>query len=132
MENTGSSHRAASRPRTPPHSAVSPHFVEDPLRVLRVARFAARYHHFGFTVAKETIALMAEIVNAGELPHLSTERIWVETEKALGEWHPEVFWQVLANCGALAVLLPELAVSQGIRALGRAAPHTGSPGSSRR
>ena len=47
---------------------VSPHFVEDPLRVLRVARFAARYHHFGFTVAEETIALMAQIVNAGELP----------------------------------------------------------------
>ena len=103
---------------------VSPHFVEDPLRVLRVARFAARYHHFGFTVAKETIAFMAEIVNAGELPHLSTERIWIETEKALGEQHPEVYWQVLANCGALTGLLPELAVSQGISALSRAAPHT--------
>ena len=103
---------------------VSPHFVEDPLRVLRVARFAARYHHFGFTVAKATIALMAEIVNAGELLHLSTERIWVETEKALGEWHPEVYWQVLADCGALTALLPELAVSQGISALSRAARHT--------
>ena len=103
---------------------VSPHFVEDPLRVLRVARFAARYHHFGFTVAKETVTLMAEIVDAGELPHLSTERIWVETETALGEQHPEVYWQVLADCGAVAVLLPELAVSHGISALSRAAPHT--------
>ena len=103
---------------------VSPHFVEDPLRVLRVARFAARYHHLGFTVAKETIALMVEIVDAGELPHLSTERIWVETEKALGERHPEVYWQVLADSGAMTELLPELAVSQGISALRRAAPHT--------
>jgi tRNA nucleotidyltransferase (CCA-adding enzyme) len=103
---------------------VSPHFVEDPLRVLRVARFAARYHHLGFTVAEETLSLMSEIVAADELPHLSAERVWVETDKALGEQHPEVYWQVLTNCGALAVLLPELAVSQGIAALARAAPHT--------
>jgi tRNA nucleotidyltransferase (CCA-adding enzyme) len=103
---------------------VSPHFIEDPLRVLRAARFAARYHHLGFTVARETMSLMAEIVAADELPHLSTERVWVETEKALGEQHPEVYWQVLADCGALKVLLPELAVSQGIAALRRAAPHT--------
>ena len=104
---------------------VSPHFVEDPLRVLRVARFAARYHHLGFAVAEETLSMMAEIVAANELTHLSTERVWVETEKALGERHPEVYWQVLADCGALAALLPELAVSKGITALGRAAPHTG-------
>ena len=104
---------------------VSPHFVEDPLRVLRAARFAARYHHLGFTVAKETVALMAEIVYAGELTHLSAERIWVETEKALGERNPEVYWKVLADCGAVAALLPELAVSHGISALSRAAPHTG-------
>ena len=103
---------------------VSPHFVEDPLRVLRVARFATRYHHLGFTVAEETLSLMAEIVAANELPHLSTERVWVETEKALGEQHPEVYWHVLAGCGALAVLLPELAVAEGIAALERAAPHT--------
>jgi len=103
---------------------VSPHFVEDPLRVLRVARFAARYHHLGFTVAPETLALMAEIVTAGELAHLSTERVWVETEKALSEQHPEIYWQVLADCGALTALMPELAVSQGIGALTRAAAHT--------
>ena len=103
---------------------VSPHFVEDPLRVLRVARFAARYHHLGFTVAEETLSLMSEIVAADELPHLSAERVWVETDKALGEQHPEVYWQVLADCGAMTVLLPELEVSQGIAALARAAPHT--------
>jgi len=103
---------------------VSPHFVEDPLRVLRVARFAARYHQLGFTVAEETLSLMAEIVAANELPHLSTERVWVETEKALGEQHPEIYWHVLADCGALTVLAPELAVSNGIGALSRAAPHT--------
>ena len=103
---------------------ISPHFVEDPLRVLRVARFAARYHHLGFTVAEETLSLMSKIVAADELPHLSAERVWVETDKALDEQHPEVYWQLLADCGALAVLLPELAVSQGIAALARAAPHT--------
>ena len=103
---------------------VSPHFVEDPLRVLRVARFAARYHHLGFTVAPETLALMAEIVTAGELAHLSTERIWVETETALGERHPEVYWQVLAECGAQAILTPELHVSHGVAALTRAAAFT--------
>ena len=103
---------------------VSPHFVEDPLRGLRVARFAARYHHLGFALADETLSLMAEIVAADELPHLSTERVWVETEKALGEQHPEIYWQVLADCGALTVLVPELSVSNGIGALSRAAPHT--------
>ena len=103
---------------------VSPHFIEDPLRVLRVARFAARYHHLGFSIAEETLSLMAQIVATDELPHLSTERVWVETEKALGEQNPEVYWQVLTDCGALDVLLPELAVSQGIAALRRAAPHT--------
>ena len=104
---------------------VSPHFVEDPLRVLRVARFTARYHHLGFTVAPETMALMSEIVSAGELAHLSAERIWVETEKALKEEHPQIYWQTLQACGALAVLMPELQVSQGIEALARSAAFTG-------
>ena len=67
---------------------------------------------------------MADIVAADELPHLSVERVWVETEKALKEQHPEIFWQVLANCGALPILLPELVISDGIAALTRAAPHT--------
>ncbi|GAB3282196.1 multifunctional CCA addition/repair protein [Parahaliea aestuarii] len=87
---------------------VSPAFTEDPLRVLRVARFAARYAHLGFTVAEETRRLMAEIVDAGELAHLPAERIWVETDRALGERNPEVFIEVLRNCGALAALLPEV------------------------
>ena len=104
---------------------VSPHFVEDPLRVLRVARFAAGYHHLGFTIAPETMALMGEIVSAGELAHLSTERIWVETEKALTEQNPQIYWQTLKACGALAMVMPELQISQGIEALTRSASFTG-------
>lgn len=87
---------------------VSPAFAEDPLRVLRVARFAARYAHLGFTVAAETLELMSAIVRADELPHLPAERIWVETERALGERDPDVFIQVLRDCGALAALMPEV------------------------
>jgi tRNA nucleotidyltransferase (CCA-adding enzyme) len=84
---------------------VSPAFVEDPLRVLRVARFAAR---LAFTVAPETLALMREIADSGELDALAPERIWSEIERALGEPHPWLFFEVLRGCGALAVLLPEL------------------------
>ena len=87
---------------------VSDAFVEDPLRVLRTARFAARYAHLQFTVAPQTLALMADIVAQGELSHLPPERVWVEMEKALGERNPEVFVQVLRDCGALAALLPEV------------------------
>ncbi len=87
---------------------VSPAFVEDPLRVLRVARFAARYAALGFRVAKETINLMTEIVASGELDHLAKERIWTETQRALSEPNPEVYIQVLRDCGALAALLPEV------------------------
>ena len=93
---------------------VSAAFVEDPLRVLRTARFAARYEYLGFTVAPETIALMSEIVNQGELEHLPAERIWVEFERALAERNPEVFVQVLRDCGALDKLLPELEVLFGV------------------
>ena len=103
---------------------VSPSFSEDPLRVLRVARFAARYHHLGFFIAPETLALMSEIVLAGELPHLSIERVWVETDKALGEQSPEVYFETLKTSGALEVILPELMISQGLGALARCAPHT--------
>ncbi|WOJ96944.1 multifunctional CCA addition/repair protein [Congregibacter brevis] len=87
---------------------VSHAFTEDPLRVLRVARFAARYAHLGFTVARETITLMSEIVAAGELEYLPAERIWVETERALRERDPQVFVEVLRQCGALKALLPEV------------------------
>lgn len=103
---------------------VSPHFAEDPLRVLRVARFAARYAHLGFSVASETLELMHQLVEADELAHLSTERIWVETQRALGEEDPAVYFETLNTCGALHKLLPALAVSQGIALLERAARHT--------
>ena len=93
---------------------VSAAFVEDPLRVLRTARFAARYAHLGFSVAPETLALMAEIVGQGELAHLPAERIWVELERALGERDPQVFVQVLRDCGALEALLPEVAALFGV------------------
>jgi tRNA nucleotidyltransferase (CCA-adding enzyme) len=87
---------------------VSDAFVEDPLRVLRTARFAARYAHLGFTVAPETLALMQQIASDGELAHLPAERLWTEMDKALGERDPQVFVQVLRDCGALAALLPEV------------------------
>ncbi len=87
---------------------VSAAFVEDPLRVLRVARFAARYHQYGFTVAEETMALMKNIVSDGELEQLTAERVWKETSRALLEQNPEVYFEILRECGALAVWLPEL------------------------
>jgi len=87
---------------------VSSAFVEDPLRVLRTARFLARYHALGFTIAEETWALMAELAASGELAHLVAERIWTETEKALGEPSPAVYFQALDECGALRALMPEL------------------------
>jgi len=87
---------------------VSGAFIEDPLRVLRTARFAARYAHLDFTVAPETLDLMANIVDQNELAHLPAERIWTELGRALGERNPEVFIRVLRDCGALARLLPEV------------------------
>ncbi|ERS84673.1 MULTISPECIES: CCA tRNA nucleotidyltransferase [unclassified Halomonas] len=88
---------------------VSPAFVEDPLRVLRTARFLARYAGLGFTIAEETRGLMRELVASGELGHLVPERVWAETERALAEPWPEVYFQALHDCGALAVLMPALA-----------------------
>lgn len=87
---------------------VSPAFVEDPLRVLRVARFAARYAHLGFHIAPETTALMTEIAISGELEYLTKERIWQELERALGERSPLVFFQVLSFTQATERLFPEL------------------------
>ena len=87
---------------------VSEAFVEDPLRVLRVARFAARYQHLGFTIAAETLSLMTEITASGELQYLTAERVWVETEKALRERSPRTYIEVLRQCNALKVLFPEL------------------------
>jgi tRNA nucleotidyltransferase (CCA-adding enzyme) len=87
---------------------VSPAFVEDPLRVLRVARFAARFAPLGFTVAPETQQLLRAIVASGELAALVPERVWVETERALGEASPVTYFEVLRACGALAAVFPEL------------------------
>ncbi|TDM55288.1 multifunctional CCA addition/repair protein [Aliivibrio fischeri] len=87
---------------------VSDAFTEDPLRVLRVARFAARFHHLGFTVAPETMNLMKVLVDSGELSHLTAERVWQEWQKSLSSEHPEIFLSTLKECGALAIVLPEL------------------------
>lgn len=93
---------------------VSPAFREDPLRILRVARFAARYHHLGFRIVDETSNLMKEMVSAGEINTLTAERVWKETEKALATGDPQVYFQVLEQCGALALLFPSLKLSSAI------------------
>ena len=87
---------------------VSAAFSEDPLRVLRVARFAARFASLGFTVHPSTMKLMEEIVVSGELSHLVPERIWAEVNKAMTTGTPGDFVRVLRDCGALAVLMPEV------------------------
>ncbi|MEY4769057.1 MAG: hypothetical protein RL637_1696, partial [Pseudomonadota bacterium] len=87
---------------------ISPAFAEDPVRILRVARFAARYAHLGFKIADETMDLMRQMVVNGEVEHLVPERVWAEIEKALTEINPEIFFQSLRNCGALEKILPEL------------------------
>ncbi|TBR43485.1 tRNA nucleotidyltransferase [Marinomonas agarivorans] len=87
---------------------VSDAFIEDPLRVLRVARFAARFFEFNFTIAPETLDLMRSISLSGELKSLSQERIWRELEKALGYKHPDIFFNTLQECGALTHILPNL------------------------
>lgn len=93
---------------------VSPAFGEDPLRVLRVARFAARFHTMGFSIAEETIELMRTMSASGELSDLVPERVWKETEKALLTESPQVYFQVLRACNALEVLFPELDALFGI------------------
>jgi len=87
---------------------VSPAFSEDPLRVLRVARFAARFFDLGFRIAPETLQLMQQLSESGELNHLTPERVWAETEKALLTDAPQIYFQTLRDCGALAVLFPEI------------------------
>lgn len=93
---------------------VSDSFIEDPVRVLRVARFAARYADLGFRVADETVALMRRMTESGELAALVPERVWQETERALGESRPDVFFETLRACGALQVIFPELATLYGV------------------
>ncbi len=93
---------------------VSPAFVEDPVRVLRVARFAARYAPLGFRVAEETRALMQAMVEDGEVAHLVPERVWTEARKALAEPVPSAFVRVLRDCGALRVVFPEVDALYGV------------------
>lgn len=93
---------------------VSPAFAEDPVRVLRVARFAARYAPLGFRVADETLALMRRMVDDGEVEHLVAERVWAETRKALSEPQPSAFLQTLRACGALRILFPEVDALYGV------------------
>lgn len=93
---------------------ISPAFSEDPLRVLRVARFAARYHSLGFKIVSETLSLMAELTQSGELQHLTAERVWLETEKALNEKNPEIYFETLHKTGALKVLFPEIGSLYGV------------------
>ncbi|HEV7778113.1 MAG TPA: multifunctional CCA addition/repair protein [Luteibacter sp.] len=93
---------------------VSAAFVEDPVRLLRVARFAARYAPLGFTVADETIALMRQMVVDGEIDHLVAERVWAETRKALSEPMPSAFLRVLRESDALRILFPEVEALYGV------------------
>ena len=100
---------------------VSPAFAEDPVRILRVARFAARFAPLGFRVAPETVALMRGMVGQGEADHLVPERVWKEAERALSGdgraeagYRPSVFFQTLHDCGALARVMPELAALSGV------------------
>ena len=87
---------------------VSAAFTEDPVRILRVARFAARYAHLGFRVHPSTLVLMAQMVDNGEVDHLVAERTWKEFSRALGEQNPQVFLEVLHECKALDRIMPEL------------------------
>ncbi|PPD31092.1 MAG: multifunctional CCA addition/repair protein [Methylomonas sp.] len=93
---------------------VSPAFNEDPVRILRVARFAARYAHLGFTVAEETRLLMQDMVSSGEADHLVADRVWAELYKALSETTPAAFFETLKSCGALAVIFPEIQALFGV------------------
>lgn len=87
---------------------VSEAFAEDPLRVLRVARFAARYSSYGFHIASETLQLMQTMAESGELDALTPERVWKETSRALLEDHADIYFQTLRDCGALKHLFPEI------------------------
>lgn len=101
---------------------VSPAFAEDPVRILRVARFAAR---FGFRVAQDTVELMRTMVKNGEVNALVPERVWKELERALVEKYPDLFFRVLAECGAMTLLFPSISLDgPGIRALIHATPST--------
>lgn len=111
---------------------VSPAFAEDPVRILRIARFLARYASLGFKIAPETMGLMKQMVQSGEVNALVPERVWKELERALEEPNPELFFVTLQECGALTILFPGISIdSNGFKALIAAAkltanhPHRG-------
>jgi tRNA nucleotidyltransferase (CCA-adding enzyme) len=119
---------------------VSPAFAEDPVRILRVARFAAQFGKWGFKVAHGTNALMRNMVESGEVDHLVPERVWGELARALATDTPQRFFTVLAGCGALAVLFPEIAreyhdeqahsgtqLIPALQALAASVPHSADP-----
>jgi len=87
---------------------ISPAFAEDPVRILRVSRFAARYRHLGFALAEETRQLMQSMVEAGEVDYLVPERVWAELFKALNERSPSAFFYTLKDCAALEKIFPEI------------------------
>src|SRR5690606_12973807 len=93
---------------------VGPAFVEDPLRVLRAARFMARFAALGFTVAPETMALMRDMSASGELDALVPERVWQELSRALASKQPSAFIRTLHDCGALGAVLPEVEALYGV------------------
>ena len=93
---------------------VSDAFAEDPLRILRVARFAARFTELGFSIAAPTMELMRRLVGTGEAAALKAERVWQETERALAESEPDVYFRILHDCGALKVVFPEVAALFGV------------------
>ncbi|MEP3563383.1 MAG: multifunctional CCA tRNA nucleotidyl transferase/2'3'-cyclic phosphodiesterase/2'nucleotidase/phosphatase [Marinobacter sp.] len=95
---------------------VSEAFAEDPLRILRTARFAARFHPLGFTICADTMTLMRGMIRDGELEHLVPERVWQEVQRALHEKAPSVFFEVLHELGALDILMPELAHTEHFQA----------------
>ncbi len=93
---------------------VSSAFREDPVRILRIARFAARFHHLGFSIANETMSLMRNMVASGEVDALVSERVWQEISNALLSPKPSIFFETLRECGALKLLLPEVDALYGI------------------
>ena len=96
---------------------VSTNFSEDPLRVLRTCRFAARYHHLGFTVAEKTMQLMRDIVISGDLSALAPDRVWRETERALSEKTPRAYFSLLRTLGADNIILPFVVTDNSLDAL---------------
>ncbi len=93
---------------------VSPAFAEDPVRILRVARFHARFAPLGFSIAGETVELMRNMVDNGEVDALVPERVWQETQRALSEKRPRAFFEALRECGALAKIFAEIEALFGV------------------